>query len=184
MPAESLQAAGKLTIADLTRFQFFHRARRQWYLAIPILLMLIFCLLGIGVVLSTGDVERIENPGSSYFIMLAFLLLYFVVPFVAARQQYAKQQYLREPMRYQFTDEHVRLEGASFSTEVKWSLVQGVYETKSSLFIYQSPQGAWILPKRFFWGDDRTLQLCRNFIVAHLANRKLFHVSEIPGNWL
>jgi hypothetical protein len=47
---ENPQAAGKLTIGDVTRCQLFHRTRRQWYLAVSSILGLLFSLFGIAVV--------------------------------------------------------------------------------------------------------------------------------------
>jgi hypothetical protein len=162
MPAETpLQPAGELTLADVIKFSYFHYALRFWSVT---LLCLLFSLFGLITVLLTGDPERLQNPGFFYVIMLLFALLQLGLPYLCARKQYARLRYLREPMRYQFTNEMIRLEGPSFSGEITWPLVHSVYETRSTFLIYQSPQVAWILPKRFFCGESQEIQRWRQFV--------------------
>src|SRR5438105_12210803 len=96
----ALQAAGKLEFSDVVRFQYFHQTCRRRYLAIFSILVPLFCLFGFAAVLSTGNVERIRNPGWFYIIMFFLVLLQWVIPYFGARRHYAKLQYLREPMRY------------------------------------------------------------------------------------
>jgi hypothetical protein len=86
-------------------------------------------------------------------------------------------------MRYHFTSERIRLEGANFFSEINWPLVHGVYETKGAFLIYQSPQAAWILPKRFFWGEEREVERWRQFVIQHLTKPGLFRRPEVLGAW-
>ena len=174
------QAAGQLTSSDVIRFSYFHFLRRFWVIVVVILL---FSLFGLFAVLLTGDPERLQNPGSFYLMGLGIVFLNLGYPYVGARIQYSRRRYLREPMRFYFTPERVRLEGANFSGEMTWALVHSVCETKAAFLIYQTSQTAWILPKRFFWGEDRRIQECRQFIKQHLTKPTLFRGPMWLGNW-
>ena len=174
----ALQPAGKLTLADVIRFSYFHYARRVWILTG---FCVVFALFGIVVVISTGDPQRLQNPGSFYLFLLVFAFLQFVVPYVSARRLYAKLVYLSEPMRFLLTSERVRLEGPNFSGEMTWPLVHSVYETKNAFLIYQTSQLAWILPKRFFWGEEHQIERCRELAKQCLRMPKLFHESDWLG---
>ncbi len=144
---------------------------------------LLFSFLGFAAVLSTGDPERLKNPGTFYVILFFLVLLPFGTTYLSARRQYATLRYLREPMRYHFASDQIRLEGSNFSSEMTWPLVQGVYETKRAFLIYQTAQSAWILPKRFFWGEDDEIERWRRFVTRHLTKPKLFRRPELLGAW-
>ena len=181
MPEDNpLQAAGELTFPDVVRFQYFHYIRR---FGLVTGFCLLFSLFGFAAVLSTGDPERLRNPGVFYVILFFLVLLQLGLPYLGARRQYATLGFLRGPMRYHFTSERVRLEGSSFSGEIAWPLVNRVYETKRAFLIYQTPQTAWILPKRFVWGEDKEVQRWRLFVTRHLTKPKLFRRPELLGAW-
>jgi len=182
--ANLLRAGGKLELSDVVKYLYFHTLVRTWYLTIFFILMLLFCVFGFVAVLSTGDSERLRNPGTSYLIMFIFVSLQFFLPYIVARRQISKLPYFREPMRYQFADDRIRLEGASFSSEITWPLVKRVYETKNAFLIYHSAPTAWIIPKRFFWGNDSEIQHWRKFVVGRLAKPRMFHAPEFPATWL
>src|SRR6516164_1983656 len=141
----SLKPAGKLTRAGEFGLFYSQNDWRNWILTG---FCVVFALFGIVVVISAGDPQRLQNPGSFYLFLLVFAFLQFVVPYVSARRLYAKLAYLSEPMRFLLTSERVRLEGTNFSGEMTWPLVHSVYETKNAFLIYQTSQLAWILPKR------------------------------------
>jgi hypothetical protein len=156
MTTESaLQPAGVLTFGDIARSQYFHIARRYWLLAAfaGAAFMLLIAAFGIVVGVSSGETKLMESSGTILLFSLAWLSLIFIPPLWAARTQQKALRWLREPIRYDFGEERVRLEGASFSAEFDWSLVQGVYETKTLFVVYQSRQAIWIVPKRFFGSD-------------------------------
>jgi YcxB-like protein len=139
--------------------------------------MLLFALLGIVAVLLPGSRGTIVNPGLDYVFMLFWALLILSGPYLFARRQYKRQTYLREPMQYLFTNDQVRLKGPSFSCELSWSLVQRVRETQRMFLVYQSPQIAWLLPKRFF-SDQASTEAWKSFVISRLSKQSLF--SE-PG---
>ena len=177
---QQLQPAGVLTLADVVRFNYFHLSR-FWFVPAFVFAFSVFDLFA---VLRTGDPERLQNPGSSYLIGLAFSMLMFGSPYLGAWLQFAKLAYFRGPVRYHLTSDRIRLEGAAFSSEIGWTLVQNVYETNGAFLIYQSAQVAWILPKRFFWGQDALVQRCRQLMQQRLSRPGLFHAPTWRGTWL
>jgi hypothetical protein len=181
MVAETV-LAGTLTLSDVVRFTYFHSNRRFWALSGFALLMLLIGVLGIIAVLLPGSKGTLANPGGYYVFMLFWAMLLLGSPYLAARAQHKRQQYLREPIQYRFNDDGARLEGPSFSSEIKWSLVQRINETKSAFLIYQAPQLAWILPKRFFHCDT-DLQGWKKYAVVHLLRPGLFHEPGWVGSW-
>jgi len=176
-----LRPAGTLTFLDIVRFQYFHNNKRLWPLTLFFLLGVLFSLFGIAVVFLTGDVERIKNPGSYYAIFLCWALLCLGGPFLAARKQYRKQQYLREEMQYDFTNDGVGLQGPNFSATIAWLLVQSICETKTGFIIYQSPHLAWILPKRFFPTSD--IEGWKMFVRERLTSPTLLRGPRWPASW-
>jgi hypothetical protein len=183
-PTTVFQPAGTLILDDIIRFQYFHANRRLWPLTIFMMLFGVFSFTGLVVTLSAGSVERFANPGLFYVAFLVWAALFLVVPYLGARRQFAKQQYLREPMQFCFTADRVRLEGPHFTSELNWSLVQRIHETKNLLFIYQSPQIAWILPKRFFGGEPGLIEQWKEFVIGRLQHPGLFQGLKFPGSFI
>jgi YcxB-like protein len=60
--------------------------------------------------------------------------------------------------------------------------MRGIYETKSMFVLYHSPWMAWILPKRFFWNDERLVQQWREWAIRQLPERKRFHEPGLLAN--
>lgn len=181
MPTEILlQPAGRLSKTDVIKFAYFHHLRRFWPL---VALCLCFSLLGLLAVISTGDPDRLRNPGSLYFFLLILALVQLGIPYLSAWRQYSKTQFLRDPMRFHITREKIRLEGSNFSSEVTWQFVKAAYETKNAFLIYQTAQMAWILPKRFFWGDSELLAQGRQIIAQSLVEPQRLRSVAILSSW-
>lgn len=182
LPKPRLEPAGLLTISDAARFHYFHVVRRGWPIAGIVLLMFAMSVFGLLVVVVSGDMERMKNLGLMWLVFLVWTLLACASPYWSARRQFAKQDHLRQPMRFYFREDRVRQEGPNFSGELSWQIIAGVYETNSLFLIYhQSHQMAWILPKRFFWGDELMIQRWRKFVTGHLSSPRLFHERGILG---
>lgn len=177
-----LQAAGELQLDDLLRFQYFHLLGRNWLIAFAVLAAFCLSLLGIIVCLASGDPRKIQNPGLQWLFLLGFGVLLLGQLHWSARRQFAKQRYLREPMRYLTSEERVGLQSPSYSSEVDWAMIQAIYETKSLFLIYTAPQVAWVLPKRFFWGDEQRALAWKQFAMRKLAGR--FHQPGTVAAWL
>jgi hypothetical protein len=180
-----MQAAGELTVEDIVRFHYFHQARRLWPVALFFAVILIMSLTAIIAVVSTGKVDRLVNPGIYWAIPFLWAALFIASPYWNARRQRKLQQYLREPIRYHFTPDRLQLEGPHYSTEITWSLVLRVYETKTTFLIYYEPNTAWILPKRFFWNDERAVQRWREFARENLTRyKRAFHAPGMLSTWI
>jgi hypothetical protein len=175
-----LQPSGRLNRTDVVKFAYFHHLRRFWLL---IGLCLAFSMLGILAVVTSDDPDRLQNPGSAYFFLLVFGLIQLGLPCLSGWRQYSKMQVLREAMRFHITGEKIRLEGPNFSSEVMWPLVQAAYETRNAFLIYQSAQMAWILPKRFFWGDSELLAQGRQIISQSLVKPRRLRSVALLSSW-
>jgi hypothetical protein len=169
-----------LTPADVIKFAYFHHLRKWWSF---IALLLAFCLFGIAVCLSTGDPSRLRNPGVSYILGLLLASIQLAIPYVSGRMQYARTKLLREPMRFYITSEKVSLQGASYSSEMTWALVKSVHETRNAFLIYQTSKVAWILPKRFFWGNADLEAHFRQLLSRTLGQRWFPPASFLLHSW-
>lgn len=78
------------------------------------------------------------------------ILVFLAIPMFSARRQLATRRHLSEELSYAFDQDGVRLTAPSFSASLKWSLLREVRETKSAMLLYEGPNIAYIVPKRFF----------------------------------
>jgi hypothetical protein len=173
--AREWKPGGVLSSGDVVRFAYAY-AERVLILAF---FFIAIAVLGIVFALLADETGTGRTLPSSHVFVLCWGLLLLGLPYLSARYQLRKQRYLREPMRFSFSEAGVRLEAPSFSSEVTWALVQCVRETKSVFLIYTSGQVAWFLPKRFF-ADASDVQSWKQFAIAHLQKPTLF---RSPG-WL
>jgi hypothetical protein len=139
---------------------------------------------GMAAVVSTGGPARLRNPGSSYFVLLVLGLVQLVGPYLSAYTQFWKTRFLRGPMRFHITSDNIRLDGAGFSGEVSWTVLNAVYETKNASLIYQTARIVRILPKRFFWDDSALITRFRQLLSSRLGARNSFRSTSFLGSWL
>jgi hypothetical protein len=153
-PQPVIELSGTLTPGEVARFQYFHTLRRTW----PVLL---FALPFLVVLLPFLAIESSTNPESSwgavlsnaapFFVLLVvWLVILLYIPYRQAGKQYRSQKYLHEPITYRFSPEGVSGAGPSISWTLTWDIFKAVRETKSLFVMYQGPNIAVVLPKRFF----------------------------------
>jgi len=168
---------GTYTRADFARFQYFHQLRRIWP---AILLILVITLALMLLIAARPDPNLIANVSPLLAMFAIWLILLGVSPWWAAYRQAARQPYLRDMLEFSFTALGYRLKGTGFSSEVQWGVLRVLRETKSLFLLYQAPNLAVIVPKRFFESQIQ-MNTWRQMAEAGIAPRKI-SVPRI-GKW-
>lgn len=157
MPVQ-IEVTGALTIADLRRFQYFHAWSRRLSIAACVIVATILMLLLLTFYLSPEDnvptSTMIPNAAPFFILILLWIAVLGLAPYFFAKRQWATQPYLGEPTSYVFTAESIRTSRPSMSSDVKWSAVREIRETKSLFLIYYGLRLALPIPKRFFQADS------------------------------
>jgi hypothetical protein len=175
-----LELQGTLNLADVLRFQYFHTLRRTWPIAAFIILfvLLVVPLAVFAVVANpeSGWTPVIKNALPFLLLLLLWFILLGIMPYRNARKVLASQAYLREPIAYTFTDEAISGTGPSTQWRIAWSVVKRIRETKSLFLVYQAPNLAIIVPKRFFQNHSH-LDSWRQLVAAQVGSKCV----ETPG---
>src|SRR5579863_3216941 len=176
-----IELAGAYSSSDLVRFQYFHFNRRRWWISALALLFPLFGISGAIILMLLVD----DNNSSLMQNALPFigcLLLWAVLllggPYFNARRQFRNTPFLQEPIEFRFNDEGAHMKGPTFTTDVRWSHLKDIYETKSNFLVYLSPQLAWVVPKHLFVGEAE-IERTRRFFIAHLPNAMAFHQQNL-----
>ena len=170
MATETIEIHGALAISDLIRLQYFHQLRLVWPLAVllvPIPPLNVFLFL-------LGDGWTSVATNMLPFSLL--LVLWFFLPPISARRQWAARRHLTEEVSYSFDAQGVRLAAASFSATLKWPIFRVIRETKSAFLLYDGTSNAHIVPKRFFT-SERELGDWERAVAAWIAPRSV----QAPG---
>ena len=185
----AIELHGALTLAELTRFQYFHTWRRTWPLAIFIALIWLLLPILIFAALaepSSGTPDTswravLTNAAPFFVLMLLWTFIMGVLPYRNARKQLRAQPYLGEPMTHTFTTEKISASGASTSWSIGWSTVRRVTETKSLFITYHGLNLGVIIPKRLFQTPAQ-MDAWRKLIVA-AAPPKRIDKPGVVGRW-
>jgi hypothetical protein len=152
MPEQAaIELNGTLTLGDLAKFHYFnvYRKSKAGFFAA------VFVVVGI-----IGLGKNVFDDGRLTFRALPFVVLLFwvfllngVLPYWSARRQMASQKSLAEPLCLNFTPRVIRRTSPSISSEIAWSIVREIYETRSLFLVYIAVNQAIVVPKRFFRDD-------------------------------
>jgi len=164
------------------RFQYFHTWRRIWPIAVFVALIIIALVPLLVLIAISNPVyvwHYIFTNAPSFVIFLLFLALIMgFMPYRNARKQFAAQSFLREPITYVFTFETVSGTGPSASWSIAWNVLKRIQETRSLFLLYQGPNIAVIVPKRFFQSTAE-MEKWRELCVAH----KRIDKPGVVGRW-
>ncbi len=140
---------GTLSIGDLARYQYYHLHRRVWPFSLVLALVEV---LAIPLVYYSSYDARSFIVNSSLFVLcfVVWLCLMLLLPKTAARRQFASQSLLSEAGSYVFTSDEIEYSGKSARSQMLWSVIREIRETKSLFLLYHAHNLAMILPKRFF----------------------------------
>ena len=168
---------GTLTVAEVTRCQYFHVLRRGWPYAAVLTVIPMVSVLAVGALLvaGSGDVQ-FANTVPIFLFATFWNYIYWVLPYRNARKQFATQSFLHEPVTCAFTADEFSGLGPSASWTLAWSTLKNVRETKSLFLLYHHPSLAVIVPKRFFQSDAEMDQW-RELVSSAIAPMKI----EKPG---
>ncbi|MGH9697060.1 MAG: YcxB family protein, partial [Bryobacteraceae bacterium] len=122
----------------------------------------------------------VKNAVPLLTLFIIWLALLAVTPYWNARRQFARQRYLREPVSQTFSADGIKSTGPSVSTELQWTVVQTIRETKSQVLLYYASNQALLVPKRFFT-DDAQLASWRNIVRAALDPKDI--KQSAIGRW-
>lgn len=115
----------------------------------------IFILLGILALLFLYD----KGPILYMLILVGVGLWLVILPYITVRikskRDFSSNQMLQQQMMYEFLEDKIMLTGETFSSEMEWSKLYKVVETKEWILLYQSKSMANLIPKETI-GDNLT----------------------------
>ena len=142
-----VELRGTLLLTDMVRFQYFHSFRRSWLLA-----AIVVCLVvGLALAAIVPGTRQVIGPGvpCALLLLLWFAALTFA-PYLNARKQYAALDRMRGPLALTYTMEGFSGTAPGTTWTNAWGNLKFLRETKSLFLLYQLPNYALIVPKRFF----------------------------------
>ena len=162
--ADAVSVEGQLTFYDLYRWLVrVNLGRFGWYYAAFTLFMV--------AVMSFSHTPRWWAP-EHYWPVPAFAIGAFVIPYFSARGLVKSQKSILQNTRYTFSEQGIEANSLSVSSRMDWSNVYQAVETKTSILIYYSKYGVWIIPKRYI-ADEPTLSTIRQMIRHHVGGKVL-----------
>lgn len=176
--ATRIQIHGGLNQSDIVKFAYFDHLRRFWQWIVACFLLPPFGLI---LILGAGTTDLLWNVAWCWLFLWAIGLALLAIP--SLRVQTLSSELLKEPVKYTFTLEVIRMEGQTFSNEVAWHTVHSAYETLNAFLICTAPETTWIVPKRFFHGDVSVIAGCRRLITQGLGRKRQITKVTMLGSW-
>jgi hypothetical protein len=179
----AIELHGTLTIAELTRFQYFHTFRRIWpVLASCMVFAIVLGTLLAFVAMAIPEFRALALEAVPFLIFpVLWTLVLGAIPYRKARKLFAAQRYFREPIAYVFTAETLGSEGAGVSSRIAWNLLKHVRETNSLFLLYHTADAAFLVPKRFF-RSPAEMENWRQLVRAGVGPAKMEKPGAI-GRW-
>jgi hypothetical protein len=100
-----------------------------------------------------------------------FLVWLWLILFVQSRRMVKTVPNMKGPIRYEFDDAGVLIVALHASTEMQWASILQWKENKNVFLLYQSPQLAQIIPKRFF-GNEQDVMAVRELLRTNISKKK------------
>jgi hypothetical protein len=153
----------------MIRFQYFHAYRRPWLFGAVV-----------GAIALTLIVPAMREPvGEAIGLVIAgfvSLAILAIAPYWSAKKQHAALDYMRGPVTLTYSAEGFSGTAPGASWTNTWSNLKFVRETKSFFLLYQLPQMALIIPKRFFETPEQ-METWRRLASSGIAPKRI----ERPG---
>lgn len=164
-----------LTRQDIVRMQYYGLWRHTWVIQILVACSLPILLFGL-----TGKLSgRLLGDPLYNALCLTFAVFQFAYPYLSARKHLRQQQYLQDPMTFEFGVQGMHLEGTGFRADIAWQIVHEIVETRTLFLIYHSRQTAWLLPKRCLTQTQE--QEWKELATQHLPGKAKFEKSGVAA---
>ena len=160
---KNLQLTVPLELQDYWRFNrgiLWHRFK--WFLILPLILLGYVLFYGISQGFTLGLLWGLWPVGLIAFVMFS--------TYLGAKREFAKNEGLREPAQYTFSDVEVYRKAVSSDSTVGWHLFHEARETSQDFFLFLSPNQAFMLPKRCF-DSELQISVLRELLQARLGNK-------------
>jgi hypothetical protein len=119
---------------------------------------IMFFLSFIGMVMFIGAILyfigfNIPVDGPPYFQLMFGFFTVGIIPIIVfrtAKKNFCTHGRLQEKMKYEFTDEKIRVTGETFYSEFDWAKLYKITELKHWILLYQNKIIANLIPKESF----------------------------------
>jgi hypothetical protein len=99
------------------------------------------------------------------------VLFVFVLPLLSARRVVGDER-VKRGVSYQFSDAGIHIETYVSKTDLLWTAIHRVSESRSSFLVFTNPNIASMVPKRCF-GSTESVTEVREMFRAHVQKTKL-----------
>src|SRR5207302_2900728 len=90
-------------------------------------------------------------------------------PYRMAKKQFASEVIWREPATYTFQESGIQVHRPSASSDLKWTVITEVLETRTLFLLHIGKRSAIVLPKRVFT-DAAQIQSWKQLLQSQLAS--------------
>lgn len=127
------------------------------------------------------EISREEDDGIPPYQIAAGCLFVFVILYSSIlhpilvkknlKKQFHTNKLLQQEIEYIFSENGLQRKSESIDCIYKWSDIYKIIERKSMLIIYESSNGVFILPKRFF-NNDKELIRVKELVKENISKNK------------
>lgn len=176
-----VQVHTQLTQQEFIQFNFKHLFRTTAIKVLLVFFSFIFIINVFGTVSAavTGHLEgEVLTTLISLLIFPGLFALLCSSVYFQSKRNYASTKSIREPITYSFDASGIHIKGDSFESDLKWSTIHKVQETKRWFLFYQNNVAANIVPKSSFESQEQ-LNALRELISSQ-KNLK-FKLDAVAG---
>ena len=124
-----------------TYYRFTLNLLYRRFIMIFITILAILWLIG-SIIYFLGYRTFFVEPPYFLLVFSLFILSYPILLFFTSKKYFNSNLKLKESIVYEFNTETIKMTGESFHSEMSWSTVYKVVETKKWILIYQSKSAA------------------------------------------
>jgi hypothetical protein len=95
----------------------------------------------------SGGLKPASQPDEVDAIFVAVLFLGPFFMYSKAQNRFLTDSLLKEPVRYEFLDDKIKMNGASFLGEIDWSNINKVKVLKHWFILYRTKNSMLVIPK-------------------------------------
>lgn len=169
-----ITATSKYDWETIKKFNNFHNFKRSGILnALHIIIIVCFLIGLIDIVMSLifgyFDSETLSRFITLILVTFIMILIYFILPKIMFKKNKVGKD---AENRFVFKEETFEIEGgngnASGKSEIKYSVIHKIYETKEFMYIYINSRQAYVVDKETV-SDEATL---RDLLISEVGLKK------------